>query len=577
MPHKINIPNIADFLGIIAGLYQNASRIFMEYIDNSLDDAQTLYVNNNNTYPYLIKIDVHIDPERKQVTFRDNCQGMDRSILLRIIQDIGSSNKKAQSWTNGEFGFGIQSFRACAGRMIVISKTASMLNPLKIVIDRKENIVPDEVEVGRTELPYDSGTKVILQNFDRDWWFEVTLENLKNEIENHFERLLENPNLQIKIHYGCKTELCKAFNYRNINGTEKEFEIREISIKEQGDFKQIFPEPIKIYLKITEQIIPNKRPIFINKGRRIEEIQNVKSFRNKSKYKTALWGNDYLTGYIEVNGNLEPYIGRDYFKKNRTQRLVYDEILKYEDEINELIKAKFDTKELESLGKLEDILSSALSKLARLDSLKFRIVYSKGKEIYLESGGGGVFEENAGGSALGDRGGSGGGGGLDEGEGSGLVNGEGQYPGEGNIGPLPIESDTETPFEAKRKRKSGFNIKFLDSDPPVKQDSEEKLRSQYTDGTIYIFKKHPEFDFRMTRTHKGEPKLNHRLIWYLGSEISVWYKNVFYERKKMQPEIKEILNSREEMFKSQVEFIYEFEKALQPYVNKNLFTLEMEE
>ena len=90
-------------------------------------------------------------------------------------------------------------------------------------------------------------------------------------------------------------------------------------------------------------------------------------------------------------------------------------------------------------------------------------------------------------------------------------------------------------------------------------------------------KKHPEFDFRLSRTRKGEPTLNHRLIWYLGSEISVWYKNEFYERKKMQPDIKEILNSREEMFKSQVEFIYEFEKALQPYVNKNLFTLETEE
>ena len=53
MPHRINIPDPADFLGIIAGLYQNATRVFMEYIDNSLDDAGTIYLENNSSYPRL--------------------------------------------------------------------------------------------------------------------------------------------------------------------------------------------------------------------------------------------------------------------------------------------------------------------------------------------------------------------------------------------------------------------------------------------------------------------------------------------------------------------------------------------
>ena len=57
MPHRINIPDPAGFLGIIAGLYENATRVFMEYIDNSLDDAGLLFVNNENAYPRLIKID----------------------------------------------------------------------------------------------------------------------------------------------------------------------------------------------------------------------------------------------------------------------------------------------------------------------------------------------------------------------------------------------------------------------------------------------------------------------------------------------------------------------------------------
>ena len=52
---------------------------------------------------------------------------------------------------------------------------------------------------------------------------------------------------------------------------------------------------------------------------------------------------------------------------------------------------------------------------------------------------------------------------------------------------------------------------------------------------------------------------------------------MFFEKRKMQPEVKRILNNREELFKNQVDFIYEFEKMLQPLVNKNLIDLQNEE
>jgi len=187
MPHKIQISDPVGFMNNVANLYQNSSRIFMEYVDNSLDDAEILFQSGNNAYPYPIEIDIFIDPEEKKVTFIDNCQGMTRDTLLRIITDVGSSNKKAQPWTNGQFGFGIHSFRACCEKMNVISKTMDMRMPLEIKIDRREEEAPDEREVDRSAFPHNSGTKVILKDFDKDWWIDVHKENIKNEIENHFE------------------------------------------------------------------------------------------------------------------------------------------------------------------------------------------------------------------------------------------------------------------------------------------------------------------------------------------------------------------------------------------------------
>ncbi|MFO7846794.1 MAG: ATP-binding protein [Balneolaceae bacterium] len=559
----------------VANLYQNASRIFMEYVDNSLDDAEFLYQTNRQNYPYPIKIDIYIDPAAKKVTFIDNCRGMNRNILLRILTEVGSSNKKAQPWTNGQFGFGIHAFRACAEKMSVISIAANMKNPLKITVDRNEREAPDEKEISRSELSYDSGTKVTLFKFDKEWWIDVNSKTLKEEIQNHFEGILTRSDLSIRIHDAGKLVKCRPMDYKSLSGFAIEREISELELEDKLKSKIKYAAPLKIYLKVTDQIIPNKRPIFLNKGRRIDEVQSIKSFMNKSKYRIALWGHNNLTGYIEVNGNIEPTIERNEFKRNNDRKLIYSQILDLEEDIYELIQKKHKSTEEASLSKLEDILSSALSKLAKLDALRYRTISSKGSDVQLRNKGGGEYREEGVGGPLEGKGGSGGTGGRDEGDGAGIVPGDGEYPEQGNgSGPRPEESDEETGFTGRKRKKSGFNISISDQDPPEIKGTEKKLRSQYLDGTIYIYKNHPSFQERIKRTLQGEPKLNQRLISYLSSEISVHYKNVFYEKKKMQPDIRKLLNSREELFKSQVEFVYAFEEILQPLENKNLFTLE---
>ena len=42
--------------------------------------------------------------------------------LEKIVQTIGNSDKKAQPWTNGQFGYGIYSFMAACKSLDIISK-----------------------------------------------------------------------------------------------------------------------------------------------------------------------------------------------------------------------------------------------------------------------------------------------------------------------------------------------------------------------------------------------------------------------------------------------------------------------
>ena len=381
MSIKINVsPRIVSN---IAKIYQGTSRVFMEYIDNSLDSAEKLF-EVDDKYPYQILINIKIDPKEKSVTFEDNCVGMDKENLLRIVKNIGDSNKKNDFTTNGQFGFGVHAYAACADKMEVLTLTLDSDYAHRIKVDRdayvEEGEIPDLVKIPRKQVNFKSGTIVKLTDFDHDWWKDITVQELKDEIEKHFEQLLARDQLQIKIGYGNKEEICQPFNYDSFLGEKIEKNIIEL---EYHGAKTLLNIPVRVYLKITEDIIPNKRPIFVNKGRRIEEIQAIKSFRAKSKYRTSVWAHNNLTGYIEVAGLLSPTLPRDDFQRNRNRQMIYEEILKMEDEIYEALQLINERSESANMNKLEDLLSSALSKLARQDYLRFRTQITIGDNINL--------------------------------------------------------------------------------------------------------------------------------------------------------------------------------------------------
>ena len=150
-------PHISPrILGNIASLYNDTNRVFMEYIDNSIDSAENFFNQDEEIYskPIDIKIE-HTGSNNKnsKIIITDNCTGMDSDGLLRIIREIGNSDKKEQPWTNGQFGYGIYSFMEICKNIEIISKVENN-SPQIVKLNRdilnKDHIFPPSQELAKT-------------------------------------------------------------------------------------------------------------------------------------------------------------------------------------------------------------------------------------------------------------------------------------------------------------------------------------------------------------------------------------------------------------------------------------------
>lgn len=544
----ITISDPVSLINEIASRYENLERVVMEYVDNSIDDADDMAKANSGKYPYPIEIKIIIDKEARNIKIIDNCRGMNFDSLSRIVHNIGESKKRACPWLNGRFGFGVHAFRAFCSEIIFETKHRDdsyyllKLNNDSLKVERPRivtNIFPTNTG---------TGTIVTLLDFNDDLVEIPTVEAIKEEIETHFELLLRRDDIRIDIGYSENDlKRCEPFNYDKVPGQEF---LEKKSVRYRGkDYD------IEIYLRVCEIPI-NKRPRFFAKGRRILQLKDDKSFINKSKYRTSLWDHPNLTGYIEVGNLVEPVITRDGFKRGKNRTLLYDEILSLEDEIKRILEEINKKIEDHSLNKLEDVLSKALRKLAKEDLLRFRseVVKSDGS-VSMGMGGGSSVTDDAGGPT-----GRTGSGSLSGGAGEGDLEGpsgegDGALQGFGTGGPLPIQGSSE--FSGTRKKTSGFMIRFVH----LPEDSEGKIyRSQFNDGTIFVNMDHPDFQGRVERTRKGELKITNRLLTYLAAVISIHYKDQYYEKYHNQPD------ARTELFDQQVDFIFRLESTLIPFI-----------
>lgn len=551
-PGRITISDPVALINEIARRYETPERVIMEYIDNALDDADDMAQVNGGKYPYDIRIQVIIDRESKRVIIKDNCRGMNFATLSRIVHNIGESQKRACPWLNGRFGFGVHAFRGFCTDIIFRTKYEDDNHYwLKFFKDNLRVRRPKTIE-DRFFSSSGTGTVVTLQKFDEDFFEGLTVEAIKNEIEEHFETMLRKNKLSIEVGYkGDKPLICEPFNYSIIPG--KDFK------KKQNILYKGKKYPVEIFLKVADIPIVRK-PRFFAKGRRVLFIKDDKSFINKSKYRTVVWDHSNLTGYIEVGNLVQPVITRDGFIRGKNRTLLYETLLQLEDDIKDVIDEINKKYEDHSLNKLEDVISKALRKLSKEDALRLRTELVTGEGEITLAEGGGSEETGSGGGPVG-----GGGIGSDvvrpgSGEGTGegpRGEGTGELQGEGSGGPLPQQGISE--HRGLRRRQSGISIKFVNIPPDAEGNI---LRSQFNNGIISINMGHPDFVNRIERTRKGELKVTHRLISYTAAVISIHYKDQYYEKYHNQPEV------RTELFDQQVEFIFRLENTLLPFIKE---------
>ena len=608
----LQISDPVSMLNEIARRYESTERILMEYVDNALDDAENLYRENEQQYPYAIGIEVAIDTENRSVSISDNCQGMTQAVLERIVQNVGESQKRGLTWVNGRFGFGVQAFRAAAETIQFQTKNQASTH-LGLQLERTQHRGIMGAQPLDTPFPSDSGNGTIVSifNFEEEWFENVTVGSIRAEVESHFERLLARPNLTISVReVDGEPVQCQPFRYRDVPGQS----IQRTLILNFKDETY----PIEVHLKIADVEVPGRTARFFARGRRVNQVSEIKSFIRKSAYRTSVWGHPHLLGYIEVGELVRPVITRDDFVRNKGRIIFYDAILKLEEEIKQALDRVNEAQRDTTFNHLEDVLSRVLDSIARQERRQLRLTLQArrppkkkaDKTLKPATASANATSDTLVGnvqtplSELGPSSGQQEAGPLVEAGhrpsappeiqqagmpwpagtnfeavGSEAIAGatspsdvrptaahsyEATAP--NNISPIPApdgddvsvsyEAQSQAPSQTRRRRR-GFAIQFFD----IPADAEGQVRRSYlVDSTIYINVAHPDFQERMTYNRQGQPKVTDRLSAYIAATVSIHYKDQFYAQYGHIPDRRDLL------FDEQVDFMFRLEGALREHL-----------
>jgi len=534
-------------LNHIAQRYTRTSRIIMEYVDNSLDDCEALFDSESNSYNRPIEVHVRINrqkgngeedpaasaaqvaapseaesagPQKKKarknqdkvtVSVSDNCRGMTKAILSRLVVNVGESNKRASKFTNGQFGFGVHAFRAAASRIEFKTKAAGAARTLHLAINRKSEYFPhpkpvkDEANNG---LRSDSGTEVTVSGFDNTWSEQLDPVEIIKEIEHHFSGLLERENLSVLVTDVAreKTVECQPFSFAQ--GTTRRV-IRDWEFE---------GESLRVRLYISSKSAHNKNCMFVCKGRRINEICDVKSFMKMSRCRWAVWGHPNLVGYIDVSGILDPVITRDEFILNKTRKDVYRKIIdEIEGELYKKLHEVNENRRVMALAKLEDVVSRCVNVAVKKDSKRSKEGISYLEQLMMAKKpirrrkideDFDVMDEPATQNRKRKRLG-------DDPENKDNADPDGKKPEDGD----------ENPNKKRKNRGSlGFNIAFVKE--LVDEEKGIPLRARLVGEDVQINMKHPDFLQRIKVSKaESQPIVTERLCGYLANIIATSYKS----------------------------------------------------
>jgi len=370
---SIAIPRPDLLLNHMAERYTSTRRILMEFVDNSFDDVEMFFDNSTNSYTRQVTIRVVVDRDQRSIVVIDNCRGMEADKLCKVTTDVGMSDKRMQSLANGQFGFGMQAFRACCKRLRVRSRTRSDAPLLEIAVPRNQTT---DFMLVRLETPEDlenfpdSGTMVMLEEIFDAWASgddDLSVKGCADEIENHFERILSRGNLEVLVTgpSGEMQHLCQPQQYAD----------NETTVVVDASFPLGDGQTAKVMLAVSSMRRANAvgRPArFFVKGRRIARVTDIRTFFMASTNRWEVWNQPQLLGYIDVVGDdggpLQPMITRDEFKQTAGSAAAYAKIFeKCEEPLLKALKEANRRTNDESMQELEQALTTILSSLIEDD------------------------------------------------------------------------------------------------------------------------------------------------------------------------------------------------------------------
>jgi len=543
-------------LNHIAQRYTRTSRIIMEYVDNSLDDAEALYTEKSDSYKRKINILIEIkrqniakeskvNPDElnskipltektgdiaekptkvskkksqkqnenwiTEVTVTDNCRGMTSATLNRLIANVGDSSKRYSKFTNGHFGFGVHAFRACAKNIEFKSK-ASGTKTLGLQIDRDNEYFSKPKFVGDEGVQTKTGTIVKVSNFDNTWSEQLEPKEIVREIQHHFSRLLERKNLliQVKNVVTGKVMECKPFHF-------KDLPIRKF-VKKDYKFGK---ETVRCRLYVSNQAQLGKNCLFISKGRRVNEVSDVKSFMKMSRCKYGVWSHPNLAGYIDVTNVLDPVITRDEFRLNNSRKIVFRKVVEeVEPVLYKALHEVNENKRIMALARLEDVVAKCVNVAVKKDQRRHhegmsylqQMMLSK-KPVRRKKIDEDFDVENPDMMMSKKRKK------LEDSENTPLPDGN---PEKEDEKAQELDEDGN-PLPKKRKLNLGFNIAFVKE---LSKESGEPSRARLIGDAVQINMKHPDFLTRIkVNKSDSQPVVTERLCAYLANVIAAAYKS----------------------------------------------------
>lgn len=505
---QLEIPKPAVLLNRIAQRYSRLSRILMEYVDNSLDDAEKLFDRQTMSYTRPVSIMVEIERKPHRVVVTDNCTGMSNNVLCRLIQNVGSSLKHSK-FTNGQFGFGVHAFRAACKKLQVTSRSEAHGTLNQILIDRNSNKFSGTRVAENVEFNHATGTQVVLANFDSAWTEGLDVEEIVKEIQHHFDRLLGRANLSVAVKdNNGSVYRCRPFDYRCIRGNK----ITEII--QCGTLGNV-----EVNLWVSNTPVPGQGCYFVATGRRISEVCDIKSFMNASIGRWTIWNHPNLVGHIEVGQILEPVITRDEFRRTSTRAKVYKTIVKeVEPVLAELIEKANKRRRVLEMGKLGTIISKCFNVAVRNQ----KQMEKQGKS-YVDSFVGGKRTSTKK-RTLED---------LEAEEKLALSLGDAEDEIHGIAMPSKRRkgnSGKKASAITKRTGNGRFRMVFVND---LKDAKGNPKRSQLLADDVYINVQHPDFESRVSFSRKAQKlQISERLCSYLANIAAAAYKSNMIQRSR---------------------------------------------